>query len=570
MIVHNSDDEYATGVRENALACLRYCRIPSDSWDIVNRATEPALHRYSCILLCTEFLHVLDTRAVNRLRDYVRLGGGVAVVYRGWNRDLRDLFGVETADDWPGFATDDDAGLEFMTDDFDGFEGLRVPPEDLSGHVPFDFVPMPDVTVLARNASGRPLAWWRAEGAGRVVYWNSAILAEPLARGLLVQSIACVQSKAVLAIANIGLIQIDDFPPPPLDALPEPAASEFPGASADAFYYDIWHRDMLATAAAYGVTYSYFAVLDYTDSAPAGAVATLESAPDADELPEFFNAAAAERAMQTGELGFHGYSHRPLLLEHWGSAAAMRQALERARRIWLRWQASPPRAFVPPNNEYDQAGAEALAAVFPELETICGSYLQGDFERGENREFGPEPWAPNLYAVPRATSGYEMTPVIQFEMASQLATFGVWTHFVHPDDVFDTPNASPEAGDWRNPDARYWRALADDGRPGLLTRFQDWLTLVKTRYPWLRYSDTRSALPVLKAHFDERFDSQIGVDRVVVKARPGAHFHVRVNDGSRVNPVGIAGAVLIATAQRAGYALYTFETSAGEVEIEFV
>lgn len=571
LIVHNTDDEYAAGFHENAATCLRYCRLPFDSWDITNRADEPSLHRYSCILLCTEFLQVLDARTVERLRDYVRRGGGLGVVYRGWNPDLRELLGVEQAVDWPEFVVENDVGIEFMTDAFDGFEGLCLSTDEISGHVPYDMVPMQDATVLARNAGGRPLAWLRAEGAGRVLYWNSTILAEPMTRGLLVQTIACVQSKAVLPIANVGLIQVDDFPPPPLDALPEPAATEFPGATADHYYYDIWHRDMLNEAAAFGITYSYFAVLDYTDSEHVAAdTATIDTSTISDDLPEFFNAAAAEMAMQSGELGFHGHSHRPLLIEHWGSADAMRDALARARRIWLRWQGRAPSSFVPPNNEYDRPGAEALAATFPELEAICGTYLQGDFERGGNREFGPEPWAQQLYAVPRATSGYELTSIGHFEMASQVATFGVWTHFVHPDDVFDTPEANPEAGGWRNPQSRFWRAPGDDGKVGLLTQFSAWLGLVDARYPWLRYMDTRSAVRVLKAYFDSRFHIRFGIDRVRVDAHPGAFFHVRVNDASRINPVGIRNAWLIGAVEREGYALYTFEASNAEVEIEFV
>lgn len=568
LVVHNADDAYAVGLYENVLTSLRYCRLASDSWDIMDRAGEPLLHGYTCVLLCTEFLQNLDVRMVNGLRDYVRRGGGLAVVYRGWNPDLRELFGIEQGSEWPEFSLNDDAGIEFTTNTFHGFENLRLSGDEISGHVPYDILPVQDAMVLARNARGRPVAWLRAEGAGRVLYWNSTILAEPVARGLIVQAIAGVQPKAVLPIANIGLIHVDDFPPSAMDVLPEPAATEFPDATADDFYYGIWHADMLATAAEYGITYTYFAILDYTDAIP-----DREPGPDAsraaDDIPEFFNAQQAELAMRFGELGFHGYCHRPLLAEHWESAESMKGALALARRIWLRWQDYPPVSYVPPGNEFDAAGATALAATFPELEAICSTYLQGDFHSGGMREFGPEPWAPALYGVPRATSGFELSPITRFEMTCQLATFGVWTHFVHPDDVFDTPGAYPGAAEWRNPHSRFWRANGDDGRSGMLAHFRDWLALVRTAAPWLRYMDTRSAVPRLKAYFESRFDARIGDRLVRIDAPPGSHFHIRVNDLSRLNPLGIRNATLLSQAAYDGYALYTFEATAAEVEIEF-
>ncbi|EKF18631.1 DUF2194 domain-containing protein [Nitratireductor pacificus] len=560
LLLTNSADAYASGLRDNALKALDYARLRADCWDMAGAEMMPRLDRYSCLLLCSEFLNRLDRHAVGRIRAYVAAGGGIAVIYRGWHRELADLFGIDDDRQWPGFRLAGDAGLSFVSDLMPGFAGLSLSGEDMAGHAPYDFLPQSAATIVATDGEGRALAWLKRAGEGRVLYWNTAVLAVPAARGLIVQSVACVQQRTVLPIANVGLVHVDDFPPADMDTLPEPAASEFPGMKPAAFYYDVWHADMTALARRFGITYTYFAILDYAGANPG------DGGSPARAMPPQFERTAVREAARDGELGLHGYNHNSLTVEHWDSPEAMRTSLETVRGAWQDWPGQRlPFSYAPPNNEYDETGARALAAAFPEIGAICSTYGHGDYEHGGSREFGPEPWAETLFAVPRATSGMEMHPQSRFEMASQIETFGVWTHFIHPDDVFDTPEREPGAGQWRNPEALPWR-----GAHGLLGRFASWLASVGQAYPWLRYMDTRSAVPMLEAHLRRDYAVGFGENHVRVEAGEGAYFRFRSNDLTRINPAGVANAELIDVDEHDGFAVYTLRATAPEAVIELI
>ncbi len=569
LIICDVDDDHARKTRDNAVLALQSARLTFDTWAITGTFVAPGLDRYTCLLLCAENLYLLDSQSIQAISGFVAGGGGLVVIYRGWHRSLCGLFGIEQADRWPEFLMDGEDGLRFTDDLLPAFAGLCFGHDDISGHVPFNFVLLPSAKVFATSDGGRPLAWLNAFHRGRVLYWNSAILAEKSTRGLIVQSIGCVQDRAVLPIANIALIQIDDFPPFVEDPLREPAASEFPGATLKEFYRDIWHHDMLSLAQREGLVYSYFAIFNY-----GGASSDFELPGAVDPASSWvrnFDWDAGEQASRSGELGLHGYNHTPLLVERWGTSDAMSASLAACRQAWRAWRGVDlPHSYVPPNNEYDEAGVLALERHFPEIEAICGPYTGGTFERGGEREFGPEPWGNSLFAVPRATAGYEMDAGNRFEMASQMGTMGVWTHMLHPDDVFDTPEANPQGAEWRNPNTRYWRGEDAQGAVGLYPKFVEWIGFAKRTFPWLRYMDTRTAVPLLKSYLKSRFDVRFRRASVQLKADPGSFFQVRVNDLSRLNPAGISAADLVHADERDDFATYTFRMRDVEANIEFI
>lgn len=569
LIVCDNADIHACKARDNAATALHYARIRFDVGSLRDMIALPRFGHYSCILLCAENLQPLDSRVIAEMTAFVRGGGGLAVIYRGWNGRLCDLFGIAAQDRWPEFVPEDgNGGLHFGGGLLPAFEGLHFGYDEMSGHVSYDVVPERDCAILATNDGGRPLAWLRQAGEGRVLFWNTAVLGEKIMRGLIVQSVACAQPRAVLPIANVAVIHIDDFPPPWIEETREPLSSEFPGMSPSAFFRDVWYGDMAALARKEGLVYTGYAIFDYFSTA-----ADFENAAGkpGEALPPVFGERAAGLALGEGEIGLHGYNHVSLALDLWMTEDAMHASLAAARESWDTWHADmPPRSYVPPNNEFDGRGIRALSVHFPEIEAVCSTYTGGLHERGGRREFGPEPWNEALFSMPRASAGYTLDSDNHLEMASLLDTMGVWTHMIHPDDLFDTPERSPEAGEWRNPATRYWRATNPDGAEGLYRTFADWIAFAKVRFPWLRYMATSTAVPILKAFLENRYEIGFGDKLVSVRTAPGSYFRLRLNDFSRVNPAGTVGAELLHAEERLEFAVYTFRSQAGEATIELM
>ena len=326
---------------------------------------------------------------------------------------------------------------------------------------------------------------------------------------------------------------------------------------------------MLELGKEFGITYSYFCIMNYEDIELLPE--HLQSGGDLSDLAPHFDWTEAAEIADSGELGLHGFSHRPLLLEYWKSAADMQRTVAVCRRIWTdRHDAPLPTSFVPPNNEYDQCCTQALTEYFPEITAICSTYGHGQFSRGGDREFGPEPWAPGLFAIPRSTSGMEMIAENRLEMVSQLETMGVWTHFVHPDNSFDTPQSHPDETSWRNPLSRSWRATNQDGQAGLLHAFRDWLSFVKQHFPWLRFVSTCDAVSLLRSHLNLNFQVRYGENRILIASQPGIYFRLRSNAPSRINPAGISNAELIDIDEHDRFAVYTFRSTAAEVELDLI
>ena len=89
-------------------------------------------------------------------------------------------------------------------------------------------------------------------------------------------------------------------------------------------------------------------------------------------------------------------------------------------------------------------GLRKLQEGAPSVKYIQSTYL-GDFEEGGNREFDPEPYNDYFFDYPRISSGYFFEKDDIMNIESLYLFTGIWTHFVHPDDVFQLPNKSNTA-----------------------------------------------------------------------------------------------------------------------------
>ena len=570
LMICDTADPHTAPIRDNVEKACWYSRIELATCDLADRSQWTDLGGFSAIVCCAETLHRLDRQQLADIRRFVFLGGGLCFVYRGWNHSLADMIGVATEDAWPSFVSGEPEGLSFRTDLFPGFRSLDLTHEDMSGHTSYHLIPGSGTEVHVAAGNGRPLAWTNRFGRGCVLFWNTVVLGERRARGLIVQSVSAVQPVAVQAVANAAMIHIDDYPPDMYEQFLEPVTSQYNGMSNLRFYEDVWFQDMVSLAHKYSIRYTWLTVFNYSESVPLPDSETPSSdrqQSTSERTP--FNADAARSAGREGELGLHGYNHFPLQEKHWRTRENMARSLTRSNEEWRANELdSLPVTYVPPNNEYDQTGALALSEACPQIETICGLYHGGDYETGGDREFGPEPWNPDLYCLPRATSGNELTPVTQFALASQVATMGVWTHFLHPDDIFETPDNNPYGQAPRNPHFRPWRTDPESGKTGLFNQFEACIEFVTSTYPWLTFFETRNALPVVKAHLDNDVHVAFEANGILLKSSRPTLFQVRLNQGRELNPVGLSNAEIVSVQKHSSFTLYTVRSTKTDARLE--
>ncbi|WP_299322379.1 DUF2194 domain-containing protein [Parasphingopyxis sp.] len=569
LFVQNGQDEAAAELAANAAKALDEARLDHERVDISDALHLPSLEHFSSVLLCVTKLEELGLQGITDLADYAAEGGGVVFPHRIWHRRLHDLAGFEERPTPPRFAATEPTteGLRITGAVLPLFDGVELDREQLAGHRPLDLTPRDNVEIFAVSEEDYPLAWLHRLGNGRVIYWNSKMLEQKRLRGLIVQSVLAVQPVAIWPIANVGVIQIDDFPAPLWHEDMGPVLDQYPDLNATQFYGDIWHPDMLDLADRYGLTYSYFTIFNYNDrtSSPfpfdEWTYQTTHIA--GTEVPATPHAAAI--ASNAGELALHGYNHMSLLNEIWSSQAMMEQALGDAAGRWDADDLGPlPVSYVPPNNEYDRTGIAALSSALPSVASISGSYLHGEFERGGQREFGPEPWNEKLFCLPRATSGYEYSADMQFDALSQIGVAGIWTHFTHADDVFDMPPDGEEDPYCRNPKRRRWRGKVstNGGNHGLLDEFERWIADFKRRFPWLRYATTRAACRLVEDHLRSDWAAFIGAEEIRVRSEPGSWFQIRLNTGAQLDPHAISGAELVSAAGDNGCLADTLRSTA--------
>ena len=489
LVVVDRADPYIGGPLRQTEAALQRAKLPYRLHDLAADPALPSLDGVRVVLTVAERLGQIPDASVDRLEAFVEGGGGLVVVHRGWGARIAPLLGFADVAP-PAFDTHEQA-FTFTEALMPGGGDLTLPPQALSS---YRTRVQPACTVLGvRGDHALPTLWSCPRGRGRVVVWNSALLGTKPYRGFLLQSVAAVYPDHARPLANWAVIDLDDFPSPASNGQVAPVWQQSRQTPAQ-FYAETWYTDMRALADRYGLVYTTALIFAYNDRTEPPfplrewLVGQVEEGGGLRPYAPWI----ASEAAHHDEMGLHGYNHQSLQLRTWGSKEKMTAALRVARKRWAYERFGPlPRTYVPPMNWIDSTGVAALAEVFPEIETISGLYF-GSFAEGQDREFGPEPWAPALYALPRNTSGFLLTETQRLQLLSVLQTVGAWHHFVHPDEVFSNPDreATYALAGLPPPGEIGW--YGTDGQ-GFYPRFEQWLQFLETNYPWLDYVTTVEA-----------------------------------------------------------------------------
>ncbi|MEZ5501572.1 MAG: DUF2194 domain-containing protein [Halioglobus sp.] len=471
-------------------------------------------------------------------------------------------------DSLPAFAGSDfeEQGLVFPGRALPAFAGLSLEAVDLPNHSGINIWPTHDVETIATTTSGKRVAWRRILDKGRVLYWNTTLLCEKRARGLIIETLNCLQAVSVVPLANVGTVQIDDFPAPLDNTLRGAVARQYPKLSGLEFYCRVWYPDMLALSRKHRLPLTCFCLFDYTNRTEPPFVPWRGPEQQAGAGNPATDCFAAVVAQPPAELGLHGFNHLSLATENWPDSETMAMSLHAALEAWEKaGLGALPTSYAPPGNEYDETGMVTLLAAIPGLQSICGNYMGMPEDRGGNREFGPEPWNRNLFCIPRATAGYECTDRALFDAASQIAAVGAWTHFLHADDVCDTPEGRGVRHEQRNPANRGWRD--QPAVPGLYSSFERLVMSLRNRFPWLTFMTASDATGRLKHFLEDRWSVRMEEGCIRVEGQPGATFQLRLNGRPRPKLSNCVGGKVLHSDKAEDFSTYVITQTAQEVEI---
>jgi hypothetical protein len=440
------------------------------------------------------------------LEDLLQQGGGVVSLVGGEFRKLGPVLGQSRGRGRPAAKTGYRFGEGFLLG-----EGLSLE-ESTFQWTPGSGSPAPDARILAySHRESHPLLWTVARGNGRVLNWNWNGFLTGDFQGFILESFLYVRPVGIAATAGLGIMFVDDWPIPMFNVVKDPLS-----VKDTEFYTRQYWPDMKEFFARRGIPYVSYLVFNY----------------NADTEPpfgsgEFFVAEnqatvkIAREILETGqELGFHGYNHISLTenktkvnLAVWPSQHAMEQSLEAAKKEWigLFGEHTLPYAYIAPNNIISETGVAALHNVFPSIKVM--SFLRSGLGEETRSEFGPHPRFPDVYLIPRTSSGYPFTPAVRQLTVAAASGAGIWAHFIHADDIFD-PHRSRGMS---------WAELKRE--------FADMIDFVDRHYPWLRFVTIREAHRTLESH------DTIGVEyrwlednRLEIRTTsPGLPVRIRMN-----------------------------------------
>ena len=431
---------------------VHHAKLDADFIRVTDFASAPErwLRRYASVVLALEARPELDSPAVvSRLEAYVSNGGGLAALGGLLPEAFDALFGIRRASvgEQPIREVVCDADL------WTGADGIAFAygPEWGLALPSIEAAPGARALCSGRTESGGRLPTVLAtdRGRGRTLAWLTSELGDKSARGRILSSLLFVAAPCAAATLNAAVFYVDDCPMPMWGRAMPPLQQ-----MTDAEYYTkVWWPGIEAVLKKYRVKPTFAFVLSYDDRTTPPFQTGYASEPpepeaDQDDRADWTGAETAldfARRLAAGghEIALHGYNHQSLTVAKseksagWPGLAEMVAALEETRSEMRRIFGDDrlPAAYVAPNNLLHALGKQALHQVFPEITAFATQYLDEDSILGQ--EFGPDPDIPAVTDIPRISSENFLDAENAAEVLDALASPGVFSHFIHPDDLFD-------------------------------------------------------------------------------------------------------------------------------------
>lgn len=315
-----------------------------------------------------------------------------------------------------------------------------------------------------------PLLWEAPYEKGAYIVFNSVLLQEKINRGLFAGAIGVLLPDLIYPVLNAKLMFLDDFPAP-FPQGTHPIIDRDYRMDLPQFFKKVWWPDMIRLARRHDLKYTGALIVTYSDRVTPPF--DWENEADVSSLVMY----GRELLKEGGEIGIHGYNHQSLTTiprlsrafgyNVWSSQQEMKDSLRSLRQyVESVFPHYPLRTYVPPSNALDGAGRQVLKQALPDLDNISSLYIEDHQDISYVQEYKLAP--DGLVELPRVTSGHLIDEYYRWAMANAVTAHGIFSHFVHPDDVIDEERGGKES--WRD----------------LYTRLDEFLELVQDKYGWLR------------------------------------------------------------------------------------
>ena len=347
-----------------------------------------------------------------------------------------------------------------------------------------------EIQVVGFNKTKYPVLLDYKLGKGMVSVLNSSQVLAKAERGLFFSQVLKGLEGIPYPIANVATIFLDDFPSPTYAIYKEPIKTEL-GLTVSDYVSKVWWPDMKKFAKENNITYTAYAIFDYnTHVLPPFTFKEWDlNNINRNGVNQNRSAWIGKEVINSGhEMALHGYNHVSLLKEDWKQSEYMATALESASKKWkLSSFGKLPVSYVPPSNYIDSIGLANLQKGMPSLRYVQSTYF-GALEDGGNREFDPDPYNDWFFSYPRISSGYYLEPENWYLIESLYLFTGIWTHFVHPDDVYQLPNPNDKtSGHFTSRNKHKLNWYSKNGKQGMFDRFKKEVNTFNEIHPMTRY-----------------------------------------------------------------------------------
>lgn len=391
--------------------------------------------KYDGVLLAAGNLE--QAVALPYVADYVKNGGTAVFMERIVPGPVSNAFVSELGITSLGSEINTD-GIKMLTNFLFGGQGFTLNGKSYQTNA--NFVTLADTAkVHMTSESDVPLLWENKSGRGKYIVYNGLGLYDKINRGLLTAALSRVKADYIYPVAAIKLFFIDDFPAPQPEGNFSKIYEELQLSTAE-FFREVWWPMMLSAAAKYDVKYTGLIIESYGNNVTPP-LEPFKDRKSRDNLIVY----GRELLKAGGELGLHGYNHQPLApagynqdnlgYSPWAKKEDMVLAMQELRRyvkeVYPKYDF---RTYVPPSNILSPEGREAVKEAFPEMKIYASLYNGLTEDRCYYQEFAQN--EDGTFEIPRVSSGYIMKPGMKWEMMNVLNAKGIFSHFVHPDELF--------------------------------------------------------------------------------------------------------------------------------------
>lgn len=314
-----------------------------------------------------------------------------------------------------------------------------------------------------------PLIWKHETGEGAILVFNGTAIIGDGWTGVAAGCVASLFDSLIWPVINTKTVFIDDFPSPQYNSDSDVIKEDY-NRTVREFYRDIWWPDMQSAAKRYDCDYVGLFIATYDDIVDPQRFSYTK-----DSVEQYFGNSLLENGY---EMGAHGYNHQSLALQGqvpkelgyqpWKDTEDMAASLKELRKIAERlfpgvWFYT----YVPPSNYLSAEGRRAVKEALPDLQVLSGVYTK----EGEEGSVYVQDFCvaeDGLVEFPRTTSGMLADEYDRFVAMNVAGLYGVFSHFVHPDDILDEERSG----------GKNWQELFED--------FCDKLNFINECYEGLR------------------------------------------------------------------------------------